>query len=238
MTTSRHFVIAIDGPAASGKSSTAQWVAQQLGFRHVDSGALYRAATAAQLRRKIPESSWTEEQVCEAARAIKLIPRGTSFTPLIEGVAADAELRGSEVTRHVSRVASMPRVRQWVNDRVREAASQNDVVADGRDMGTTVFPDATLKVFLVADSWERARRRLVQQLGRSPTDDEIAEETDRIVQRDARDATQTVQAKDAVLIDTTYLTQEEQVERIVALARAVTQRETTTSEVDEGPGAG
>jgi cytidylate kinase len=101
-------------------------------------------------------------------------------------------------------------------------------------MGTTVFPDATLKVFLVADSWERARRRLVQQLGRSPTDEEIAEETDRIVQRDARDATQTVQAKDAVLIDTTYLTQEEQVERIVALARAVTQRETTTSEVDGG----
>src|SRR5690242_237202 len=130
MTGVRHFVIAIDGPAASGKSSTAQWVAQQLGFRHVDSGALYRAATAAQLRRKIPESSWTEEQVCEAAGAIKLIPRGTSFTPLIEGVAADAELRGSEVTRHVSRVASMPRVRQWVNDRVREAARQNDVVAD------------------------------------------------------------------------------------------------------------
>jgi len=121
---------------------------------------------------------------------------------------------------------------------VREAASQHDVVADGRDMGTAVFPDATLKVFLVADSWERARRRLVQQLGRSPADEEIAEETDRIVQRDARDATQTVQAKDAVLIDTTYLTQEEQVERIVALARAVTQRETTTSEVDDGTGVG
>jgi cytidylate kinase len=232
--TERHFVIAIDGPAASGKSSTAQWVAQQLGFRHVDSGALYRAATAAQLRRQIPETEWTEEQVCESARSIRLVPRGTSFTPLIDGRAADEELRGVEVTRHVSRVASMPRVRQWVNERVREAASRHDVVADGRDMGTTVFPDATLKVFLVADSWERARRRLVQQLGRSPTDEEIAEETDRIVQRDARDATQTVQAKDAVLIDTTYLTQEEQVERIVALARAVTQRETTTSEVDGG----
>lgn len=234
----RHFVIAIDGPAASGKSSTAQWVAQQLGFRHVDSGALYRAATAAQLRRKIAESEWTEDQVCDAARSIRLMPRGTSFAPLIEGQMADEELRGAEVTRHVSRIASMPRVREWVNERVREAASQHDVVADGRDMGTTVFPDATLKVFLVADSWERARRRLVQQLGRSPTDEEIAEETDRIVQRDARDATQTVQAKDAVLIDTTYLTQVEQVERIVALARAVTQRETTTSEVDAGPGAG
>jgi cytidylate kinase len=126
----------------------------------------------------------------------------------------------------------MPKVREWVNARVREAAAQHDVVVDGRDMGTTVFPTATLKVFLVADPWERARRRLAQQLGRSASDAEIAEETDRLVQRDARDATQTMQAKDAVLIDTTYLTQEEQVERIVALARAVTQRDHTTSEVD------
>lgn len=238
MTEARRFVIAIDGPAASGKSSTAQWVAQRLGFRHVDSGALYRAATAAQLRRGGREDSWTEEEVCESARSVRLIARGTSFSPTIEGQTADEELRGLEVTRHVSRVASMPRVRAWVNERVREAAREHDVVVDGRDMGTAVFPEATLKVFLVADPWERARRRLVQQLGRSPADDEIAEETDRIVQRDARDATQTVQAKDAILIDTTYLTQEDQVERIVALAKAVTQRETTTSAVDDPSEAG
>lgn len=235
MSGARHVVIAIDGPAASGKSSTAQWVAQRLAFRHVDSGALYRAATAAQLRRGTNEETWSEEEVCEAARGVRLVPRGTSFTPLIDEKIVDEELRGLEVTRYVSRVAAMPRVRQWVNDRVREAARDHDIVVDGRDMGTAVFPDATLKVFLVADPWERARRRLVQQLGRSPIDEEIAEETGRLVQRDARDATQTVQAKDAILIDTTYLTQEEQVERIVALVRAVTQRDSTTSAVDDDP---
>jgi len=234
----RHVVVAIDGPAASGKSSTAQWVAQSLSFRHVDSGALYRAATAAQLRRGMREDDWTEEEVCDAARTVKLVPRGTSFSPLIGGALADEELRGLEVTRHVSRVAAMPKVRAWVNDRVREAARDNDVVVDGRDMGTSVFPDATVKVFLVADPWERARRRLVQQLGRSPLDEEIAEETGRLVQRDARDATQTVQAKDAILIDTTFLTQEEQVERIVALVKAVTQRDDTTSAVDDDSGPG
>ena len=143
---------------------------------------------------------------------------------LIDGEPAEEELRGSAVTERVSQVARMPDVRAWVNDRVREAASQHDVVVDGRDMGTAVFPDAPLKIFLIADPWERARRRLIQRLGRGPGDDEIAAETDQIVQRDAKDATQTVQAADAVLLDTTYLTQAEQVERIVALARAVSHR--------------
>jgi cytidylate kinase len=122
----------------------------------------------------------------------------------------------------------MSEVRAWVNERVRECAESYDVVVDGRDMGTAVFPDASLKIFLVADPWERARRRLTQRLGRRPTDDEVAEETDLLVQRDAKDETQTAQAKDAVLLDTTYLTQEEQVERIVALAKAVSHRPPVT----------
>ena len=222
-------VIAIDGPAASGKSSTAHWVAERLGFRHVDSGSLYRAATAAALRAGIPADSWSEERVLEAARDIALTPRGMSFTPSVGGRALDEEIRGAAVTQHVSRIAQMPAVRAWVNDRVRAAASGEDVVVDGRDIGTVVFPDAHLKIFLVADPWERARRRLTQRLGRRPAEDEIAEETERLVQRDARDATQTVQARDAVIIDTTYLTQAEQVERIVALARAVTHRGSDSS---------
>ena len=226
-------VIAIDGPAASGKSSTAQWVASVLGFRHVDSGALYRAATAAALRTGAAPAEWTEELVLGAAVTVTLSPRDTTFAPCIDGLDIESEIRGAEVTRHVSRVAQMARVRTWVNSLVQQAATRHDIVVDGRDMGTTVFPSATLKVFLIADPWERARRRLTQQIGRRPTESEIAEETDRLVQRDAQDATQTVQAKDAVLIDTTYLTQPEQVERIVALAKAVTQRGSETSPVDD-----
>jgi cytidylate kinase len=216
-------VIAIDGPAASGKSSTAHWVAERLGFRHIDSGALYRAATAAALREG-QDGGWPEPFVLEAAADVRLVPDRTSFVAAIGDEPIDAEIRDAAVTQHVSAVAKMPRVREWVNRLVRQTARGYDVVVDGRDIGTVVFPEADLKVFLVADPWERARRRLTQRLERAPTDDEIAQETERLVQRDARDATQTVQASDAVLIDTTYLTQEEQVERIVTLARVVLNR--------------
>jgi cytidylate kinase len=216
-------VIAIDGPAASGKSSTAHWVAERLGFRHIDSGALYRAATAAALRREA-RGRWPEEFVLASVTDVRLLPKDMSFVATIGSDSTDAEIRDAAVTQHVSAVAKMPRVREWVNDVVRQAARGYDVVVDGRDIGTVVFPNADLKVFLVADPWERARRRLTQRFGRGPSDDEIAEETERLVQRDARDATQTVQASDAVLIDTTYLTQEEQVERIVTLARVALKR--------------
>ena len=233
----RGVVIAIDGPAASGKSSTAQWVAKVLGFRHVDSGALYRAATAACLRKGTGSEGWTAAGVLAESGRITLVPTATSFQPLVDGKPVEEEIRGAEVTRHVSRVAQIPAVRSWVNEQVRRAAEGRDVVVDGRDIGTVVFPNATLKIFLVADPWERARRRLTQRLSRKPTAEEVAEETDRLVQRDSKDATQTVQAKDAVLLDTTYLTQPEQVERIVALARAVTHRPehtSPTSAVDDG----
>jgi cytidylate kinase len=176
-------VIAIDGPAASGKSSTAAWVARELGYRHLDSGALYRAETGRRL-----------------------------------GI---ADLRSPEVTAAVSSVAQMPEVRAAVNAELRRISETENVVVDGRDIGSVVFPDAQLKIFLVADPWERARRRLHQRLGRSAADPEIAEETRLLVERDASDATNTLQARDAVLIDTTYLTQPDQVQRIVALARKV-----------------
>lgn len=216
--TRRTSVIAIDGPAASGKSSTSQMIADKLGYLHVDSGSLYRAATAAMLRQNHDASRWTEQAVLDAARPIELRAARTSFYPVLEGRAIEDEIRGGAVTDNVSRVAQMPRVREWVNQVVRAAAKSTDVVVDGRDMGTVVFPDADLKIFLVADSRERAARRL-RQRGTPTSQQLLDDETIRIKERDARDAGQTVPAADAVVIDTTGLTQQEQVEQIVTLAK-------------------
>jgi cytidylate kinase len=213
-------VIAIDGPAASGKSSTAQWVAERLGVRHVDSGAFYRAMTWLGLASGVSPDAWTEDALLRDVGRVGQWLAAFSVLPMIDGVEHDAALRENRVTQHVSRVAQMPRVREWVNDQVRLAARATDVVVDGRDIGTAVFPDAAVKVFLIADPWERARRRLVQRLSRRPSDVEIAAETESLVSRDAQDATQSAPARDAIIIDTTALTQAEQVDRIVALARA------------------
>ncbi len=211
--------IAIDGPAASGKSSTARAIARELGFRHVDSGALYRAATAARVRIDDDVENWTEESVLDAAQSVSLSPTETGFTPLLDGRNGEAEMRGEAVTSKVSIVARMPLVRDWVNSLVRKANENYDVVVDGRDIGTVVFPNARLKVFLDAAPGERARRRLVERLGRAPADDEIAEETGKIVLRDEMDAAQSVRSPDAIVIDTTHLDQQEQIRQIVDLAR-------------------
>ena len=215
--------IALDGPAASGKSSTAKAVARDLGFRHVDSGSLYRAATAARLRRDNDASTWTEDSVLDAADAISLSPVDEGFVPLLNGRPIEDEMRGDAVTHRVSLVAKMPRVREWVNAQVRGAGHDYDVVVDGRDIGTVVFPDAALKVFLIADPEERARRRVRERTGREPSAEETFDETARILLRDEMDATQSVKAADAVKIDTTGLTQQEQVAKIVELARRIFQ---------------
>lgn len=191
----------------------------------MDSGSLYRAATAAALRACPDDSLWAPDFVLEQASRVTLAPNDTSLVLRIDGDDIAEELRNSAVTSRVSRVAQMQVLRGWVNARVREVATRDDVVVDGRDMGTAVFPDANLKIFLVADPWERARRRLIQRLERRPSEDEIAFETDQLVKRDAADSTQTMQAKDAIIIDTSALTQEEQVARIVALARGMIRAE-------------
>ncbi len=212
-------MIAIDGPAASGKSSTAQLVADKLGYLHVDSGSLYRAATAAALRRGKDPELWNEQLVLEAAGPVELRAARTAYYPVLDGRSVEEEIRGEAVTRNVSRVAQMQAVREWVNDLVRKSAENRNVVVDGRDMGTVVFPDADLKIFLVADTRERALRRLRQRGHDYTSEQSVVDETIRISERDARDARQTVPAPDAVIIDTTALTQPEQVEQIVTLSR-------------------
>jgi cytidylate kinase len=212
------FVVAIDGPAASGKSSTARRVAERLGIHHADSGALYRAATAARLRKGGPVEGWSADSVLDAAAGVTLERHGASFEVRLDGTALGNELHEGPVTACVSVVAKMPPVRAWVNEQMRLVARDGAIVVDGRDMGTAVFPLAQLKVFLVADAAVRARRRLLQRLGRAPDADEVAAETAELNRRDAKDAEQTQQAKDAVVIDTTELAQDDQVERIVEMA--------------------
>lgn len=216
----RFAVVAIDGPAASGKSSTAEWVARELGYCHVDSGAYYRAVTAAALRTGIPPEEWTPKSVLSAAQVVSMKLSGSSMIPLLDGESAEQEIRDPAVNAAVPRIARMLPVRAWVNEKVREVASERNVVVDGRDIGTAVFPDADVKVYLIADDWERAKRRLVQHLRRLPTHEEIAAEADRLVHRDVADSSQSVRAADAMVINTTHLMQEEQVARIVALARS------------------
>ncbi len=212
-------VVTIDGPAASGKSSTAQMVAAQLGMRHLDSGMIYRSVTAARLRGGDPAALWTEQSVLDAAARVTVSPGATSFSPRLDGDDCETEIRGAAVTGTVSLVAKMPKVRAWVNALVRATAAAHEIVVDGRDMGTAVFPDARLKVWLVAVPAERARRRILQRTGRAPTPAELEAEAAELECRDQYDHEQTQPAADAVWIDTTGITQDEQVGRIVAAAR-------------------
>lgn len=212
------FVVAIDGPAASGKSSTARQVALALGIRRADSGAIYRAVTAARLRGGDSPAAWTDQSVLDAASAVTVVPVAGAFEVQIDGMAADAELRGQAVTSTVSRVASMPAVRSWVNSLMRACARDGAIVVDGRDMGTAVFPDAAVKIWLVADVNVRAKRRSLEIRGTYPDDEELSRAANDLTVRDAADARQTQPAPDAIVIDTSLLTPSEQVARIVALA--------------------
>jgi len=152
-------VIAIDGPAASGKSSTGARVAERLGWAHLDSGALYRAITLAEID-NIGEGGrgegegWNAQRIVALARdlPVGLALVGWEFTPSVAGVDVEEAVRSERVTGHVSAVAALPEVRAWVNAEQRRAVQQHPagVVVDGRDIGTVVFPDAPLKIFLDA----------------------------------------------------------------------------------------
>jgi cytidylate kinase len=188
-------------------------------MRYGDSGALYRAATAARIGVGGVPSSWTEESVLAEAKNISVRAADGIFAVFIGRSDAANLLRSPAVTASVSLVAKMPRVRAWVDDRMRQMATMGPIVVDGRDMGTAVFPGAALKIWLVANPTERARRRSVEMLGRLPTPAELGAEAAELLSRDTKDASQTRPAPDAIEIDTSSLTPAEQVARIVGLAR-------------------
>lgn len=216
-------IISIDGPAGSGKSSTAKAVAARLGFRHLDSGAFYRAITFAALEKGIPEADWAAldhdrlNELGVHARA-----SDDSFEFFIGDRNITGEIRSPEVNAHVSPMAAVPAVREWLLEQLRDAASETSLVSDGRDMGTVVFPNADLKIFLIAQSETRAKRRLAETGNTTPSYIDVQNEVDRLGRRDRMDSQRAAaplkQAADAVVIDTTSLTFEEQVARIVKLA--------------------
>ncbi|HEY7565042.1 MAG TPA: (d)CMP kinase [Acidimicrobiia bacterium] len=220
-------VIAIDGPAASGKSTTARAVAGALGFAHLDSGSLYRGVTLVAIRECAagPDTPLDANTMLRAAelRGLALHFDGSGYAVYLNGRPADQEIRSPEVTALVSRVSALPEVREWVNERLRGLARAGvSVVVDGRDIGTVVFPDAMLKVFLTASARTRASRRL-EQRGEDVSPQVLDRETATLAARDKADSSRAVaplkMAADAVPLDGTSLTFEEQVERIVALAR-------------------
>jgi cytidylate kinase len=214
-------VVAIDGPAASGKSSTARAVAEALGLVHIDSGALYRTAAWLSLRDGVDDPDRLARRV--VAADVRLVPGATTMQVLVDGTPAEPSIRRPEVTARVSAVAAMPAIRRWVDDVLRETvARQGGAVLDGRDIGTAVFPGAPLKVFLTASPDARARRRLRQD-GQADDESAVGIEADRLAARDRLDAGRALaplrQADDALELDTTGLRFADQVARIVSWAR-------------------
>lgn len=224
-----HTVVTLDGPAGSGKSTTAREVARRLGYRYLDSGALYRMITHALLAEGVDPDEWPELTGDDLA-ALDVSAEAGDETLVLRhrGEVLTDELRTEEVTEYVSAVARVAAVRSWLLDTQRALGRSGRLVADGRDMGSVVFPDAGTKVFLEADLRERARRRLGDRGVEDPKAEAVAAEADRLSARDAADAGRETAPlrvpEGAHRLDTTELDFEEQVERVVALAREAAER--------------
>ena len=219
----RRLVVAIDGPAGSGKTTTARGVAGALGLRHVDTGAMYRAVTWKTLETGTDPAD--EARVSEIARTIEIefAREGTGAEKISAGgVDVSNEIRTLEVTRHVSLVSSYPAVRGFMVRLQRRLARDGGVVLEGRDIGSVVLPGAHVKVFLRASVEERAKRRLreLEAKGVAKTFDEIRLDIER---RDRLDSTREMSplkiAVGAHVVDTTALTIDEEIRRIVEIAR-------------------
>jgi cytidylate kinase len=220
-------VIAIDGPAGTGKSTTAREVASRLGWRYIDSGAYYRVAALLALRHDLDldttaARSRLREGLEEADIRQEVV--GGALHVTLDGEDVSLEIRMPAVTAIVSRVADDPELREIVNAGLRRQVGGGPAVIDGRDIGTVVFPDAFLKVFLVASIEERARRRLAEaepaRVGDAAT---LASYAQSLAERDRQDRERQVApmlpAEDALHLDTSDLDVATQVARVVRLAR-------------------
>ena len=214
-------VIAIDGPSASGKGTVAALVAQALGFHYLDSGALYRVTAHAAQGAGIS----LDDEAAHAGLAHGLDLRFDGVEVYLDGIAVGDAIRTEEAGRAASKIAAMPVLRAALLERQRAFRQAPGLVTDGRDMGSVVFPDATVKFFLTASCEERAKRRY-KQLIEKGFDANLAALFQDLSERDARDAARAVaplkQMADAALLDTTGLTIHEAVERVLQGYRAAT----------------
>lgn len=215
----KRVIVAIDGPAGAGKSTIARRVAERLGFVYINSGAMYRAVALWALRLGVQlDDMHRLEQLAQAAK-IEL----AGGRVLLNGEDVTEAIREPRVSAAASQAATVPGVRRALLPLQRSIAEQNSVVMDGRDIGSVVFPQAQVKIFLDADPNERARRRALELQGEGQTGD-LQSVAGEMTQRDARDRRRSeaplMQAPDAELVDTTGCSIEEVEEAVLALIRA------------------
>ena len=211
-------IIAIDGPAGAGKSTIASRLARKLGYVNLESGAMYRALA---LKAIEWDASFDDEaalvKIAQESQ-IALEPTVGGNRVLLDGVDVSARIREQDVTEAASKVSVHPNVREWMVARQREMGLGGGVVMEGRDIGTKVFPDADVKIFLDADPVIREQRRLDQQHAKGASAEKMAAE---LRERDRRDRTRAasplVAAADAVVLDSTHLSEDEVLARIEAL---------------------
>ena len=208
-------IIAIDGTAASGKSTTAKGLAEKLGITHVDTGAMYRAVT---LGLKLSEISPDDDAIVyQYLSGIELYFDANNKIHL-NGVDVSHEIRSGDISSRVSAVSAIPEVREKMVIIQRRIAGEQNCVLEGRDIGTVVFPNAEFKFFLIADIDVRAKRRLIEleKMGETKSISELIEDIRRRDQLDSsRDHSPLIQAEDAIPIDTSQLTINEQIKKII-----------------------
>lgn len=216
----KKLVIAIDGPAASGKSTTARLVAERLGYLHIDTGAMYRAMTVKVLRLGVDPADADAVGALTVATRITIATATGHAVVQLDGHDVSDEIRSPDVTRAVSQVSSIRSVRDLMVREQRRLAASGGVVLEGRDIGSVVLPDADVKIFLVADPAERARRRR-KELNDSGIEVGLEELEAEIRERDRRDSSRVISPlrmpEGATIVDTSSLTVPEQVERILGV---------------------